>query len=72
MLKNPALYNPVLNKEEATKRRNVVFNQMVKNKMITKEEFDSLKTLPLGIKISRQTHIDGLAPYFRDGISQVC
>ena len=65
MLKNPNMYNPFRKKENTLQRRNVVLMQMAKNGMLTTEEYDSLKLLPLALKPSRQTHIDGLAPYFR-------
>lgn len=65
MLKNPNIYNPFRKKENVLQRRSVVMNQMVKNGYITETEYDSLKNLPLGLNPSRQTHIDGLAPYFR-------
>lgn len=65
MLKNPSLYNPIRRQEIAKDRRNVVFLQMMRNDMITPEAYDSLKTLPLGLNYTRQTHIDGIATYFR-------
>ncbi len=66
MLKNPALYNPVRRPELTIKRRNVVMGQMLKAKHITREEFDSLKQLPLGLEFIRTDHIHGLAQYFRE------
>ena len=65
MLKNPNLYNPLRRQEAVTKRREVVLFQMKKNNLINQAEYDSLKQLPLGINFQKQTHIDGLAPYFR-------
>ncbi len=65
MLKNPSLYNPLRRPESVVKRRNVVFLQMYKNRLLRRDELDSLKKLPLGLRFTRQTHIDGLAPYFR-------
>jgi len=47
-------------------RRNVVFGQMLKNERITKEQFDSLRLLPLDINYSKVDHKDGIAPYFRE------
>lgn len=70
MLKNPALFNPLSRPDTVLHRRNVVFKQMERNGLITKAEFDSLKTLPLDIKYRRVTHNDGLAPYFRGEISK--
>jgi penicillin-binding protein 1A len=65
MLKNPSLYNPMRRAEMVKKRREVVFKQMQKNKLLTQQEYDSLRALPLGLNFTRQTHIDGIAPYFR-------
>jgi penicillin-binding protein 1A len=70
MLKNPALFNPLSRPDTVLHRRNVVFKQMERNGLITKAEYDSLKTLPLDIKYRRVTHNDGLAPYFRGEISK--
>ena len=65
MLKNPSLFNPFRRPDAVKDRRNVVFGQMKRNKLIDQVAFDSLKKADLGLKPSRQTHIDGLAPYFR-------
>lgn len=65
MLKNPSLYNPVRFPEKVKKRREVVLKQMLKNEMLTREAYDSIRVLPLGLSFSRKTHTDGLAPYFR-------
>lgn len=66
MLKNPAAFNPRRFPERATKRREVVLNQMRKSKHLTKAAYDKLRVLPLGLRFNRTTHNDGLAPYFRE------
>lgn len=66
MCKNPSLYNPRRHPEKATFRRNTVIDQMRKNDLITKEECDSLKQIPLEIHYSSVDHKQGLAPYFRE------
>lgn len=68
MAKNPSLFNPVNPKRaEATlQRRNVVMSQMVKYGYLSKEKYDSLKTLPLGLSFHPEGHNEGLAPYFRE------
>ncbi len=68
MLQNPALYNPIRREELVTTRRNVVLGQMLKLRHISNAEFDSLKSLPLGLDFKRSDHKDGLAPYFREYI----
>lgn len=66
MAKNPALFNPVRHADTTTHRRNVVMNQMVKYGYLTKQKYDSLKVLPLGLNFHREDHNDGLAPYMRE------
>jgi penicillin-binding protein 1A len=66
MLKNPALFNPVRRQDTTLHRRMVVLGQMVKNNMLTRAEYDSLKQLPLGLRFQRIDHTEGPAPYFRE------
>ena len=70
MAKNPALFNPLRRPDTTLFRRNVVFAQMLKNNKITKEEFDSLKNLPLGIKFNLASHHSGTATYFRQEVKK--
>lgn len=66
MAKNPSLFNPIKKADTTLHRRNVVMMQMVVNGYLTKEKYDSLKQLPLGIVYRPEDHNDGLAPYFRE------
>ena len=66
MAKNPSLYNPKRYPERAKQRRDQVFFQMVKNGLLTVEEKDSLKMLPIELSFRPQSHTAGLAPYFRE------
>ncbi|MCB0802823.1 MAG: transglycosylase domain-containing protein [Flavobacteriales bacterium] len=66
MLKNPSLYNPLRFPERTQERRNVVLFQMKRNKVISEEEYDSLKQIPLTLNYSKVDHKDGIAPYFRE------
>jgi penicillin-binding protein 1A len=69
MLKAPTLYSPVRNPENAMKRRSVVLNQMRKADYITREEYDSLKVIPIDMSNYKiQDHTAGLAPYLREQI----
>ena len=68
MAKNPALFNPLRRPDTTLFRRNVVFAQMLKNEKITQSEFDSLKTLPLGLRFTRASHRTGIATYFREEV----
>ena len=65
MLKNSSLYNPLRRPKMVEKRRNVVFQQILRNELITQEEKDSLEALPLQINFSPESHREGLATYFR-------
>ncbi len=66
LLKAITRYSPVLNPENALKRRNVVMSQMAKYGFITKEELDSLKKLPIKLNYRPESHTQGLATYFRE------
>ncbi|MDX5427500.1 MAG: transglycosylase domain-containing protein, partial [Bacteroidota bacterium] len=68
MVKNPSYYNPRReeSQERTLGRRNQVFHQMERNGLLTQEEVDSLSQLPLGLDYTPQSHIEGLAPYFRE------
>lgn len=70
MLKNSSLYNPIRRPELATSRRNIVFQQMLRNEMLTQKEVDSLQQLPLQIQFNPQSHREGLATYFRAYLRQ--
>jgi len=65
MLKNPRLYNPVINPENASSRRAVVLKQMVKNDFLSEEEYLNKRVKPIRINFKREVHYDGIAPYFR-------
>jgi penicillin-binding protein 1A len=66
MAKNPSLFNPIKKADTTLHRRNVVMMQMVNYGYLTREKYDSLKKLPLGIIYHAEDHNDGLAPYFRE------
>ncbi|MCO6497005.1 MAG: transglycosylase domain-containing protein [Chitinophagaceae bacterium] len=70
MLKGPGAYNPVTRPENALNRRNVVLDQMVRNKMLTTAEATELKKKPLGIKYKKISEDVGIAPYFRSELTK--
>jgi penicillin-binding protein 1A len=70
MLKNSSLYNPIRRPELVISRRNIVFQQMFRNEMLTQKEVDSLQLLPLQIQFNPQSHREGLATYFRAYLRQ--
>ena len=66
MLKAPTRYNPVRNNKNSIERRNVVLSQMMKYDFIKKNEFDSIKAIPIKLKYQVEDHNYGLATYFRE------
>ena len=70
MLKNSSLYNPIRRPALVISRRNIVFQQMLRNEMLTQKEVDSLQQLPLEIQFNPQSHREGLATYFRAYLRQ--
>ena len=65
MLKNSSLYNPLRRPEMVRSRRNIVYQQMLRNKLITEEQRDSLAALPITLDFNPQSHREGIATYFR-------
>ena len=70
MLKNSSLYNPIRRPTLVISRRNIVFQQMLRNEMLSQKEVDSLQQLPLEIQFNPQSHREGLATYFRAYLRQ--
>ena len=70
MLKNSSLFNPLRRPERVEKRRNVVLNQMKRNRFISEVELDSLMQIPLEIDYTPDSHREGLATYFRAYLQQ--
>lgn len=70
MFKNSALYNPLRNPVGVTNRRNVVLLQMEKAGYITEKQRDSLQKTELGVDYHPQSHLSGIATYFRSYLRQ--
>ena len=68
MLKGNSYYNPVLNIERATARRNVVLAQMVKHGMLSEASYAALKGRPIQLDFERQLEARGPAPHFAEHI----
>jgi len=66
MLKANTYYHPVRHPERAEKRRNIVLQQMEKYEYISARQRDSLQAIPLKLNYRKESHHDGLAPYFRE------
>ncbi len=68
MLNAPTKYSPIINPENATKKRTEVLYNLYKYDFITRDLYDSLNATPLGVEYKAQDHISGPAPYFREYI----
>jgi len=66
LLQNPSLYNPYYWPDNALRKRNQVLYKLYKHGYLkTKEEYDSLKTLPIALQYKVENQNEGLAPYLR-------
>lgn len=65
MVNAPSLYNPRRNPKLAMDRRNIVINQMVRNKFISETEAAQIKVKPIVLNYKKLDENAGLAPYFR-------
>lgn len=67
MCKNPSLYNPQIDKDRMTERRNVVLEKMYELGHISENEYIEAKHTPLDTSRFKVTkHDDGFAPYFKE------
>ncbi len=68
MLNAPTRYSPILNPENALNKRTEILYNLFKYDFISREEYDSMIMLPLGLDYRAQDHLEGPAPYFRQEI----
>jgi penicillin-binding protein 1A len=67
MLQAPSFYNPQNNPNNALSKRNEVLYKLYNYQYIkSKEEYDSLKVLPIELQFAVQNQNQGLATYFRN------
>jgi len=69
LLKATTTYNPRLNPKNSLKRRNVVLENLMRQKVISKVTFDSLKQIPIQLNYNIETNYDGQALYFREAVA---
>lgn len=77
LLKATSSYNPKLNPQNSTKRRNVVLTNLynhghlvINGKKASATQLDSLKAIPMIISTRKMdSNYDGIAPYFREALS---
>ena len=70
MLKNSSLYNPLRRPELVRDRRNIVYQQMLRNSLISEKQRDSLAALTITLDFNPQSHREGIATYFRAYLQQ--
>ena len=69
LLKATTYYNPRINPKNSFSRRNVVLNNMLKHKDVTKEAYDTLTQKPIDLDYSVENNYDGQALYFREAVA---
>lgn len=69
MLKATTYYNPLINPENALKRRNIVLDLMRQHGHLTQAECDSLQQLDIRLDYSVESAYDGDANYFREAVA---
>jgi penicillin-binding protein 1A len=65
LLKATTSYSPISNPKRSLERRNVVLENLVRQKIITQNECDSLKKIPIQLDYSVEQTYDGNALHFR-------
>lgn len=70
LLKATSSYNPKINLERSTERRNVVLNNLLSHGHLSERECDSLKSLPIKLDYSVENAYDGEALYFRQELAK--
>ncbi|MCC5944835.1 MAG: penicillin-binding protein [Bernardetiaceae bacterium] len=69
LLKASSTYSPILNPDKSRARRNVVMAQMKKYGLLHSDTYDSLKQLPLTLKLYDYKPEDGVGSYYRQELN---
>lgn len=69
LLKATTTYNPRINPKNSLKRRNVVLESLMANRVISRQEYDSLKQIPIQLNYAIESNYDGKALYFREAVA---
>jgi len=69
MLKATTTYNPRIHPKNSLKRRNVVLENLMEHKIISKKQLDSLKQIPIRLQYKIERSYDGNALYFREAVA---
>ncbi len=65
LLKATSTYSPISHPKKSKERRNVVLENLVSHKIITRQQCDSLKQIPIRLNYSMEENYDGKALHFR-------
>ena len=70
LLKATSTYNPRINPKNSLRRRNQVLKNMLERGDLTKQQYDSVSSLPIDLKYTIESNYDGVAPYFREAVAR--
>ena len=70
LLKATSTYNPRINPKNSLRRRNQVLKNMLEHDDLTKEQYDSVSSLPIDLKYTLEANYDVVAPYFREAVAR--
>ena len=70
LLKATSTYNPRINPKNSLKRRNQVLKNMLERGDLTKQQYDSVSSLPIDLKYTIESNYAGVAPYFREAVAR--
>ena len=70
LLKAPTYYSPMLHPSRSIERRNTVLGLMLKDKIITQNEYETSKKSQLNLNYKAEDNYDGTANYFRIAVSR--
>lgn len=65
VLKGQSYYSPISHPDRAVRRRNIVLQMMMDNGRLTRAEYDSLRKIPLKLKLNDPNEMN-YAPYFTE------
>jgi penicillin-binding protein 1A len=66
LLKSPEYYDPIRNKENALRRRNVVLRNMVNYGMLDENDYQNLREQPIVLASEKISGVKSIAPHFME------
>ena len=66
MLQAPSYFNPQKNPNNSLRKRNQVLAKLYDHEYLNKDEYDSIKNLPIELQFAVQNQNQGIATYFRN------